>query len=297
MKSINKNLLYLFFIFNFILVSPTHAGYLKINSFSQPIKTNNKISQQLNINLSASNNYKLYAQALDNKIYCQNKDNYSIPIERLEILDSRGLPISNFILGKNIQIPQQNSNDNIILNLNLSTFDNDRVGFYSTDIKFTLIDSNNTMSEAVYNFRFNKEEISSIEFSEPTINLKLDKDMILKKKAEQHLLNPLVVYIKSNKNWKLYIRKIPNTEKKLTYYIKPIFADTSVKLHQSSEYIPLKDSESILIASGKATFNDTLKTLDKRIINTDYLVKGPNDKYIEAGKKFENFQYILETED
>jgi hypothetical protein len=153
------------------------------------------------------------------------------------------------------------------------------------------------MDLEVYNLRFQKEEISSIEFSENPTRLELDKEKILKKGVTQNISTPLTVSIKSNKNWKLYLQKTNiNPASKVTYYIKPLYADASITLNNSSSYTKM-DNNTYLIASGKATFNDNSNTLDKKFLTMSYMIKGPENELLPVGSESNLFQYSLKTED
>lgn len=299
MKTLKRRVLLVSIISVLCFTPASFAGGVKVEQFAQPIKLGNRVSQPLNLTLVASGKWKLLVQAIEPQICNQGKYNYSIPITRMELAESSGVPIANFSAGKVIEInsSQLNNASNINLALNIATYDNDRPGYYSADIKFSLVDESNTVSETVYNLRFNKDEISSLEFSNPILNLKLDKDKILQRSSIQHLQNPLLVYVKSNKDWKLYVKKLPNPRNTaLSYSVKPIYADNSINLNQTGDYILMKDN-SVLLATGKATFNDAMQCLDKRLINIDYMVKGPDNSFIPAGRQSEDFQYILQTED
>jgi hypothetical protein len=299
MKLLIRRVLLFYIIYVILFTLPSFAGGIKVEQFASPIKLANRVSQPINLTLATNGRWRLLIQALEPQIYNQGKYNYAIPITRMELAEASGVPISNFSAGKIIEInsSQLNGMNSINLALNVATYDNDRPGFYSTDIKFSLIDESNTVTEAVYNLRFTKDEICSLDFSNQILNLKLDKDKILQNGFTQHLQNHLMVYVKSNKDWKLYIKKQPNSKNNvLTYSVKPLYADNSINLNQANDYTLMKDN-SVLLASGKATFNDSIQSLDKKLINIDYMVKGPDNSFIPAGRQSEDFQYILQTED
>lgn len=290
-----------------VIISPANAGTLKIEKFAQPIKLANKISQPISLAFAADGNWRLLVEAVENKINNQDNANYSMPISRMELTELNGTPISNFgtskiieiknggIIGLNNRVNGNINNINLVINTNC--FDSDRPGNYSTDIKFTLIDNNLNISEDFYNLRFTKEEISSIEFSNKFLKLSMDKNRILQKNCSQNLPTPLSLYVSSNKNWKLYINKPSSSkEKELTYFVRVLGGDSSINCNTTADYVQLSE-KSILLASGKATINDMMNNLEKKIINIDYLIKGPENRFISAGSRSEEFEYRLETED
>lgn len=180
--------------------------------------------------------------------------------------------------------------------MNTISFDSDRPGNYAVALKFTLINQNSTITEGVYNFRFLKNEIASIEFPNRMVRLSLNKDKILQKSSSQTLPSPVGIYISSNKDWKLYIRRLPNSQdKELNYFVKVLGGDQSINCNAIDEYIPLVDAP-ILLATGKATINEMMNCLDRKLINIDYMIKGPDNKFISAGTRTEEFEYRLETE-
>ena len=275
------------------------AGTLKIEKFTQPIKLTNKISQPINLSFATQGNWKLLVETLDSRIINQDNPNYSIPITRLELAELGGHPISNFDTGKTIEIKSGNMSgvNNINLALNAIIQDCDRPGNYVADVKFTLIGENATTAEDIYCFRFRQEEIASISFSNKTTNLLINKENLLQKNSSQNLSSPLGLYISSNKDWKLYIKKLPDSkDATLSYFVRVLGGDQSVKCNATNEYIAMTDN-SILLASGKSTINDVTSCLNKKLINIDYMIKGPENKFIPAGSCSEEFEYRLETED
>ena len=108
---------------------------------------------------------------------------------------------------------------------------------------------------------------------------------------------PLTLYITSNKDWRLYVKRNSNDindNLKITPFIKVLNATNEINTYLKNNFTILNNDE-ILIASGKATFNDALKKLDKQYINLDYLICGPKDKFLKPGSKLEEFEYRLET--
>ncbi len=298
MPLFRRNLL--FYILAIVLLFPTagHSETLKVEKFSNPVKFANKISQPINLSFTTTGHWKLRVEPLDYAVRNQDDPNYSIPISRLEITELGGTPISNFESGKVIDIKTGNTNgvNNLNLSLNLKTCDSDRPGVYLADFKFTLVGGNTVEAEDIYSLRFKQDEIASITFSNKVVNLSIDKDKILRKGSSQNLSVPVSLYVSSNKNWKLFIRKSSvSKDAKLTYFVKVLGGDSSVICNLTNEYMNLSENQ-ILLASGKATVNDSLNCLDKKIINIDYLVKGPDDHFIPAGSRSEEFEYRLETE-
>ncbi|MCI1272904.1 MAG: hypothetical protein LKG27_00520 [Clostridiaceae bacterium] len=294
-----KKFIYILIIY-FLAIGQSFATQLTITPIGTPTGFSNKISQSINLAIDADSNWRMEVYILSPEIINQNNFAYSLPINRLEITKANGTPIILFNSG--IKVAKINSNDiggvnNFNLSLNTTTFENDRPGYYSTEICFVLIDKGHKMDLEVYNLRFQKEEISSIEFSENPTRLELDKEKILKKGVTQNISTPLTVSIKSNKNWKLYLQKTNiNPASKVTYYIKPLYADASITLNNSSSYTKM-DNNTYLIASGKATFNDNSNTLDKKFLTMSYMIKGPENELLPVGSESNLFQYSLKTED
>lgn len=275
------------------------ATSLRVDRFSMPIILANKISQPLSLSFTAEGNWKLLVEVMDSQIRNQDNPSYSIPTTRLELAQLGGTPISNFDTGKVIEVKSGdiNGTNNLNLALNMINFDSDRPGNYVVDVKFTLVSQNNTVAEDIYSFRFTKDEICSIDFSNRVTRLALEKDKILQKNSIQNLSTPLGLYVTSNKDWKLFLRRIPNSkDTTLTYFFKVLGGDQSVNCNMTNEYIHLTETP-ILIASGKCTINDVMNCLDKKLINIDYQIKGPEDKFIPAGSRSEEFEYSLETDD
>lgn len=302
MKFIFKKLL-LFYVFGIILTSSVNASTLKIEKFVQPIKLANKISQPISLSFVADGNWRLLVEAMESRINNQDNPNYSLPVSRMELTELNGTPISNFGVGKVIEINNRGligvngGVNNLNFAINTNCFDSDRPGNYSTDIKFTLIDNSSNISEDFYNLRFTKDEISSIDFSNKFLKLSMDKNRILQKNCSQNLPTPLSLYVSSNKNWKLYINKPSSSkDKELTYFVRVLGGDSAINCNLTVDYIQLSE-KSVLLASGKATINEVMNNLDKKTINIDYLIKGPENKFISAGSRSEEFEYRLETED
>jgi len=294
-----KRILYITLGIILLLPMNAYAGNIKVEKFSSPIKFANKISQPVNLSFAAEGNWKLLVQALDCKIVNQDNPSTSIPITRLELAELGGNPIAYFDAGKVIEIKSGSSVgiNNINLALNVISQDCDRPGNYVADVKFTLIGQNSVTSEDIYSFRFRQDEISSIVFSNRILNLSIDKNKILQKGSKQSLPMPLGMYISSNKNWKLYVRKLPDSKNtELSYSVKVLGGDQAINFNVTNEYI-LMNENSILLASGKSTINEAMNCLDKKLVNIDYQVKGPDDKFISSGSRSEDFEYRLETED
>lgn len=278
---------------------PAQASGIKVDTFSMPVKTANRIFQPLNISVSSEGAWKLFIESLGNQIRNQDNPEYFIPLTRLELTESGGAPISQFAPGKIIEV--NNSSvmglNNLNLALNLLSFDCDRAGHYLLDIKFTLVDGASGTSECVYTFQFDKDEVSSIDFSQRNLRMSLDKDKILRKNSSQNLGTPLGIYVSSNKNWKLYVRKTTEENNKgIHTLVRVLGGDNSINCNTTNEYIPMTNNP-ILIASGKATINQNTTSLERKLINIDYLVKGPENKFIPAGLVAEEFEYRLQTED
>ena len=276
MKTLYKLLIFLLaLIFS---INNSFANNLQIQKFSTPIKIPNKISQPINVTFATDGNWKLFAEPLDNQIINIDNPNHTLPIARLEIAQLGGAPISHFDMGKSYEIKNGVSAgvQNLNLALNIINFDADYPGNYLTDIKFTLMNNNSVVAEEVYTLRFTQEAIATIDFSNRNINLNLDKNKILQKNSSQNLLTPFSVYLSSNKNWKLYLRGPEgNQEKNMKYFVKTLNGgDNSIEYIQTNEYAQMNPNQ-ILLAKGKSTINPITNTLDKKIINIDYLIKGP----------------------
>lgn len=298
MTSIIKKILYCL-ILNFICVIQTFAGTISVNAYNAPTVFSNKILQTVNVSIVANKFWRLTVYPISKQIDNQSNSNYSLPLSRLELTDAGGNPMVTFGGGKvgNYDSYKTNGLNNFNLNFNITTSENDRPGSYLIGLEFILFDSQGHQSEAYFPLRFQKEEIAFVDFSEQVTHLQLDKDKILQKGVTQDLVTPLSVYVKSNKNWKLYIKRatvLPNS--KVTYYTKPLSADNSITLNNTDIYTKM-DNNTYLIARGSATFNNFTNTLDKKIINMDYMVKGPEDDFLQVGSESNDFQYILETED
>src|SRR5574344_2590994 len=275
MKIFIKIVLTLFLI---IFISPvTFCAGIQVTQFFPANSSSERITIPVNISLLAQGNWILQILPLEQYIFNQN--GYRMPITNFSL----------FVLGKSqetifsqntpIQIlsSQVYGMNNINLMFSLKPQENYRAGNYSTDIKITLIDSNHVVTEKVFNLKFSIPEKSYISFSNQTLRLSMEKSKILQKKSEQHLVSPLVVYVKSNSNWKLYIKKTGNTENsKLKFQIKPLSADEGIVLYKN-DYVQMTDTNTELLASGKATFNDLNQSLDTKSINIDYKINGPEN--------------------
>ncbi len=289
-------------IINIILSSNlVFANNLHFEKVSQSQKFGNKIMQQVNLSFYSNSPWKLYAQVLDWNIQNQTDPNYFIPLSRFEISNLGQMPFSNFENSKQVEIKSSENSlgmNNLNFNFAINTQDIDRPGFYCCDIKFTLVDNNqNIIAQNIYNYNFEIDEIAKIEFSNSLVNLKVDKENILQKNTQQNLKMPLTLYITSNKDWKLYVKRNTNdinANLKITPYIKIISANKTINQNLSTNFTIL-NSDEVLVASGKATFNNSIKKLDKQFINLDYLIKGPKDTFLKSGSKLEEFEYRLET--
>lgn len=276
------------------------ASTIKVEKFSMPVKIPNKISQQIFINFSPEGNWKILVESLESQINNIDNPSHNLPISRLELAEMNGTPITRFDVGKVCELKSGSASgmNNLNLALNAVNFDSDPPGNYIADIKFTLLNDNSVVAEDVFCFRFLQDTIASIDFSRRAVNLKLDKDKILRKNSSQSLPMPVGVYVSSNKNWKLYVRDTATSQNQnLKYFVKVLSAfDSSITCNQSNDYIPLQNIP-ILLASGKSTINNMSNSLEKKLINIDYMVKGPEDKFIPAGSTSEEFEYRLETEE
>ncbi len=290
---------------NIIILSSdlVFANNLHFEKISQSQKFGNKIMQQVNLSFYSNSPWKLYAQVLDLNIQNQTYPNYYIPLSRFEISNLGQIPFNNFENSKQVEIKNSDNTSNGVNNLNfnfaINTQDIDRPGFYTCDIKFTLVDNNqNIIAQNIYNYNFEIDEITKIEFSNQFINLKIDKENILQKNAQQNLKMPVTLYITSNKDWKLYVKRRTNdinNSLKITPYIKILNTQNEIVTNLNNNFTCLLNNDEVLVASGKATFNDAIKKLDKQFINLDYLIKGPKDTFLKSGSKLEEFEYRLET--
>lgn len=275
------------------------AGTLTVQNFASPIKFANKISQPISINFASDGVWKLLVESLDSRVVNQDNPRYFIPMTKIELAEVGGNPISNFDLGKTIEIKNGENYgvNNFNLALNAALADNDRPGNYVADIKFTLFNKNVVVAEEIFCFRFRQEEISSIEFSQKVINIQVDKEKVLEKNCSQNIPNPLGIYIRSNKDWKLYISRVSFAKDSgINYYFKTLGGDSSVSLNSTNDYIFL-NSIPILVASGKSTICESMNCLDRKLINVDYKVKGPENDLLPVGSFSEDFEYRLVTED
>lgn len=282
-----------------VLFTPSvKANVLKIDKFSMPVKMGNRISQPVNITFAANGKWRLLVQPLENKVCNQDAPNYSIPIQRLELAELGGRVISNFDIGKVMEVRTGVSAglNSVNVSLNALTYDSDKPGSYTADIKFTLINETGVTSEEIYNFRFTQNEIAKIDFTNKIVNLKLSKDKILQKNSSQNLDTPIGLYVTSNKNWKLYIRDVSNAKNNdLKYFVRVMSGDRTINCRLNNEHI-LIGTTPILLASGPSTINSSINSLDKKLIHVDYMIRGPTDKFIKAGSTSNEFEYRLETE-
>jgi len=299
MRLLNKN--NLLFALGFIMIYSliARASTLKVEKISMPIKISNKISQPINLNFAADSNWRILVEPLDSQIRNLDNPNYNLPITRIELAQMNGAPISVLNIGRPCEVKNgaMSGVNNLNLALNAISFESDHPGNYVADIKFTLLSNNSVVAEDVYSFRFMEDTIASIDFTNKVARLSVDKDKILRKNSSQSLGIPVGIYVCSNKNWKLYMRKPSSTmDNPLKYFVKVLGGDYSINCNQSHEFMPLQESP-ILLASGKSTINQLANKLDKKLINIDYMIKGPADKFIPAGSRSEDFEYRLETED
>lgn len=275
-------------------------GNMQIQRLSTPIKIPNKISQPISLSFATDGNWKLLAEPIDSQIRNIDNPNYTLPITRLEVADMGGAPLSHFDVGKSYELRNGTSAgiQNLNLALNVLNFDSDYPGNYIADIKFTLINNNSVVSEEIYTLRFIQDSIATLDFSRRVVNMSVDKNKILKRNSYQSLSNPFTIYVCSNKNWKLYMRGTSeNNNKNLKYFVKVLAGnDSNINYNQTDEYIAMQTTP-ILLASGKSTINQIANILEKKPLNIDYMIKGPEDNFIPAGSKTEEFEYRLETED
>ena len=287
---------------NIILsINYVFANNLRFEKISQSQKFGNKIIQTVNLSFYSACPWRLYAQVLDFSITNQTNPNFNIPLSRFEISNLGQIPFSNFENSKPVEIKTSNNllgANSLNFNFGINTQDYDKPGFYTCDIKFTLSDENEyIIAQNIYNYNFEISEIAKLEFSNQLVNLKIDKENILQKNTKQNLNMPLTLYITSNKDWRLYVKRNSNDindNLKITPFIKVLNATNEINTYLKNNFTILNNDE-ILIASGKATFNDALKKLDKQYINLDYLICGPKDKFLKPGSKLEEFEYRLET--
>lgn len=299
-----KKLLFLL-ILSLLVIIPHQcatAMNLNIDRYSQSVKMHNKVIQPLTMNFVANSPWKLVVCPLDSNFRNIDNSMNSLPLSRLEISQLNGIPLLRMESGKEYEIQKSQNSGNISLNfiLNIALFDSDYPGAYLSDLKFTLINTldNSIIGEDIYNLRFLQDSIAKIEFQTNNLTLQLNKDKILKKNSSQNLSTPFGIYVSSNKNWKLYLKgPETNNEKTLKYLFKVLpSTDSLVECIPSLEYRPVKQ-EKVLIAKGKATINPMTNNLEKKIVNIDYMVRGPEDKYIPSGSSTDEFEYILESED
>ena len=165
----------------------------------------------------------------------------------------------------------------------------DYPGNYFADVKFTLIDKNAVAAKELYTMRFMQDEIAKIDFSKTLVNLSIDKEKVLARNSSQSLPIPLGLYVSSNKNWKLYIRRVNNNpDKTFRYFVKVLpSADSAISCNSTNEFILLQNTP-LLLAMGKSTINDAIKSLDRKLINVDYMINGPEYSFIPAGSKSDN---------
>ena len=137
---------------NIIILSSdlVFANNLHFEKISQSQKFGNKIMQQVNLSFYSNSPWKLYAQVLDLNIQNQTYPNYYIPLSRFEISNLGQIPFNNFENSKQVEIKNSDNTSNGVNNLNfnfaINTQDIDRPGFYTCDIKFTLVDNNQNMA-------------------------------------------------------------------------------------------------------------------------------------------------------
>lgn len=277
-----------------------NAANIKVAKFSMPVKLSNKISQPVFVNFSSGGNWRIIAEALDSQIRNTDNPNYNLPINRLEIAELNGTPITNFDVGKSCELRSATvaNTNNLNLALNAVSFEGDYPGNYVADVKFTLLENNSVMAEDIYTFRFVQDAIAAIDFPRRNLLITMNCEDIANKNNSQSFEIPSEVYVSSNKNWKLYVSSPSNHENsQLQYFIKILnSSDQSIEYKQKNEYIPLK-KDPVLLASGNLTVNKMANNLEKKLINVDYMVKGPEDDYIPAGSFVEEIEYKLEMED
>lgn len=299
MRLTMKNMLHVLLCLTLFCQLTASAATLQVEKFSMPIKILNKVSQPISLNFGTSGEWKILVEPLDGQIRNLDYPNYTLPISRLEISDISGTPISHFEMGRSYEVktgvtPGINT---LSLALNMTLYDCDYPGNYVTDLKFTLIDKNAIVAQDVYSLRIMQDEISSIKFSKNLVNLSIDKDKVLAKNSSQSLPTPLGLYVSCNKNWKLYVRKVNNSnDQTFRYFVKVLpSGDSSITCNSTNEYIAMQETP-LLLATGKSTINEIMNVLEQKLINVDYMIKGPEDKFIPAGSKSEEFEYRLETE-
>lgn len=276
------------------------AGSFNVEKFGTINKIGNKLSQPINLSFVSNGAWKLMVEPIDIKIRNLDKAEKSLPITRLEVAKNTGQPLVHFEVGKSYELKRGTSVGANSMNfyINALNYNGDYPGSYIADLKFTIVQNNGSSQEEIFTFRFNQNEISSIEFDKPSVSLNVAKDKALKKNYQDHLKNPFSIYVNSNKDWKLYLlgRK-QDEQKRINYYYKIVgVSDSDIKYTNCGEYIPMQDSK-VMIAQGKSTLDENTNQLVKKIINMDYMVKGPEGNIIPAGTISTDFEYILESEE
>lgn len=273
------------------------ASSINVKSFSMPVSFSNKVTQPINVAFSSDGAWRIMVEPLDGYINNLNRGDVRLPLDRLELARVNGEPIARFSEGSVVNMLSGDSSGPMSFDIAINAIrsDADPPGSYSVDLRFSLFGDNNISAEDIYTLRFNQNSISSIDFSDKVIQFAIDKENILNKHGSQELKTPLCVYISSNEDWKLFVKKASESQdSELSYFIKVLGADGSIKT-EVFDYVPL-DTTPVLIASGKPTVNSSANTLDRKMISISYLVKGPDGKFFKAGSSNENFEYRLETE-
>lgn len=298
MKKLAKLLTLLFTLFVF-QASTMSANSLEVEKFGLLTKSGDKLRQPIKVTFATSSPWKMTVRAIEPRISNLDKSSKTLPVTRLDISETSGLPLVNLDISRSYRLKQGNTTGQQSLDLYVNTlsYDGDYPGNYSVDLAFTIEQNNGNTEERIFTFRFNQPEVSSVQFDQANLNLSVSKDKVLKN-CQENLRNPFSIYIKSNKDWKLYLIGRKNDEKNvLSYHYKVVgVSDSTVNYTNCGEYLPMKDTK-MLIAEGKSTLNEASHQLMSKVINMDYLVKGANGGIIPSGSISADFEYILETEE
>lgn len=273
-----------------VLLRPVYADEnISVTAQGTPVKVGNTTVQNISLDLKTKKDWQLMVLIQDDYLRNTSKSASQISAERLEVQDNETQDRFSLKSGKPVIIAADNDSQKLIksYSLVLNNSDSDYPGIYRGSIHFVLTTSMGTSMDS-YVFEFNQPIIQRLSVMPDSVNINVSPDNSMKYGYIQETVNPVKIFVSSNKEWKLVLQGA-SQDNPLNYGYKVLPGNYKA---YNLEYTGLS-SGSKVIAEGDSTVSADGQGLESKVVEVNYMLKTGESELLPAGSYPFNLKYTL----
>ncbi|EKE03775.1 MAG: hypothetical protein ACD_20C00152G0002 [uncultured bacterium] len=271
-------------IFNLLLNSNIAYAMpnIKVSSLGSVIKSGNTTIQNISLNFITDSSWQILVSPVD---ACLRNSYYpakNVSLERLLIENNRGVQLNLPKLNKPVILDSGTETGSINRQyiLRYKNSDADYPGLYTGSLQFTLISGSGTEMD-IYSLSIEQPVEQKIIAESNIVNLDIKSTNILKKGFMQESELPTKLYVRSNTEWKLVLKK-NNYNDFINLKFKVLSVPDNCRTQYNSDYFDLPNGN-FVIMEGNPTLDASGKGVEAKMLEINYQIKTKDGQILPAG--------------